>query len=287
MVRDIGLDAQAVADAVRLHTELGVKYRDALKSFDKSNSEAGKAADKLVRGVDRPLVAMLDAIGTTIDQKKSKLHTLAIEMNAQAFNVCRASQMKANELLDRLIKINDDCSKQSVRLADSDSQATAWMMVAAMIGGAVLLIVLGAFLAKSISKVLATLIGEAKRLSDAAIEGNLKVQGNPKLVGFEFRPIIDGLNETLEGFRAPIQDISQTLQRMADKDFSTPVATEYPGAYGELRDNVNLVVSSDPRRPSSRSPRAPASSPRARGSSPRARRRWPPARRSRVPASSR
>ena len=37
-------------------------------------------------------------------------------------------------------------------------------------------------------------------------------------------------------------EIGQALKRMADKDFSQPVQSEFAGAYGELRDNVNLVV---------------------------------------------
>ena len=50
------------------------------------------------------------------------------------------------------------------------------------------------------------------------------------------------MNATLQGFATPINEIGETLKRMADKDFTKTVETEYPGAYGELRNNVNAVV---------------------------------------------
>ena len=42
------------------------------------------------------------------------------------------------------------------------------------------------------------------------------------------------MNHTLEGFALPSREISQVLQRMADKDFTTSVVKEYPGVYGVL-----------------------------------------------------
>ena len=37
-------------------------------------------------------------------------------------------------------------------------------------------------------------------------------------------------------------EIGQALNRMANKDFSRPVQTAFPGVYGELGNNVNLVI---------------------------------------------
>ena len=85
-------------------------------------------------------------------------------------------------------------------------------------------------------------IADANKLSKAAAEGQLDVRADEDDYHGNYRDIIHGMNKTLEGFMIPLRDISQALQRMAEKDFSTPVTAEYPGAYGVLRDNVNLVV---------------------------------------------
>jgi methyl-accepting chemotaxis protein len=86
------------------------------------------------------------------------------------------------------------------------------------------------------------LIADAATLATAADEGNLEASADVSRYQGKYREIIQGMNKTLESFMLPIQDIGQTLQRMAEKDFSHMVEADYPGAYGQLRDNVNLVV---------------------------------------------
>jgi methyl-accepting chemotaxis protein len=88
------------------------------------------------------------------------------------------------------------------------------------------------------------LINESSTLAKAAAEGALDTKGDEAKFQNKFREIIRGMNNMLEGFVTPVRDIGETLKRMARKDFSQGVEKTYPGAYGELRDNVNLVVTS-------------------------------------------
>jgi methyl-accepting chemotaxis protein len=88
------------------------------------------------------------------------------------------------------------------------------------------------------------LITEATTLATAAIEGRLDSKANDAQFQGKYRDIIQGMNKMLEGFSKPINGIGEILKRLARKDFSRGVDTEYPGAYGELRNNVNLVVTS-------------------------------------------
>ncbi len=88
------------------------------------------------------------------------------------------------------------------------------------------------------------LIAEAGSLSSATDEGRLDTRADDSRFQGKYREIIQGMNKSLEGFATPMDDIGAVLTRLAKKDFSQAVETEYPGAYGELRDNVNLVVDS-------------------------------------------
>jgi methyl-accepting chemotaxis protein len=87
-----------------------------------------------------------------------------------------------------------------------------------------------------------SVITEITRMAKAAEEGELDTRADEAQYQGDYRQIIHGMNKTVEGVAVPLADISQVLQRMAGKDFSTFVDAEYPGAYGILRDNVNLVV---------------------------------------------
>jgi methyl-accepting chemotaxis protein len=88
------------------------------------------------------------------------------------------------------------------------------------------------------------LAADVKSLSAAAIVGQLDKQADEAKYQGEYREIVAGLNQTIEGFVKPMREIGETLKRMANKDFTQTVATDYPGAYGDLRNDVNAVVTS-------------------------------------------
>ncbi len=87
-----------------------------------------------------------------------------------------------------------------------------------------------------------SLVVDGVQLAKAAAEGQLDARVDETRYHGEFRKIIEGMNRTLHGFLVPMREIGDNLQRMAEKDFSQRVKTEYPGDYGKLRDNVNFVA---------------------------------------------
>jgi methyl-accepting chemotaxis protein len=237
----------------------------------------------------------------------------------------RAWMLKTLGKLKDLTALNTSLADSRIKQAAGDASSSTVLMFSTIAVSAIALFVLAVMIAMSVGNVLNTLIKEAKRLSQAAIDGQLNVRGDPDLVSLEFRPILEGINatldamvtplkvaandipqaitdkyngdfneiknnlnqcidaingligeaknlsraaadgelavradeagyqgeyrniihgmnETLEGFAIPLNDISRALQRMADKDFTADITADYPGAYGLLRDNVNLVV---------------------------------------------
>jgi methyl-accepting chemotaxis protein len=106
--------------------------------------------------------------------------------------------------------------KEQVDTTMANAKATILTLVVAA------LFVAGAFaflIARSISKVLRSLIGEAKRLADAAVAGKLNTRANPNLVTQEFRPIIEGINETI-GTLVNHIDAMPLPAMIADKDLT-------------------------------------------------------------------
>ncbi|MDY0168705.1 MAG: methyl-accepting chemotaxis protein [Thermoguttaceae bacterium] len=211
------------------------------------------------------------------------------EAIAHLFGPVTDRQRAAAELLDQIIHINEEIATEEVADAQSMATLAEYMALGGTAIGFVLAVTFGLFLASSIARVLSTLIGEAKRLGEAAVAGKLETRGDPGLVGTEFRPIIEGVNATLDAVIGPLNvaaeyvdriskgdiperitdnyqgdfneiknnlnqcidalnamtrqgDIGQALHRMNDKDFSRIIEREFPGVYGELRDNVNGVV---------------------------------------------
>jgi methyl-accepting chemotaxis protein len=75
-------------------------------------------------------------------------------------------------------------------------------------------ILISLFTAKSVSSAIRALKGEAARLSKAAIDGDLQALGNPDLVSWEFRPIVGGINNTLDALIGPLNMAAQYVDRI-------------------------------------------------------------------------
>jgi methyl-accepting chemotaxis protein len=60
----------------------------------------------------------------------------------------------------------------------------------------------------------------------------------------DFNHIKDNLNQCIQALNAMTQDgdIGQALSQMANKDFTRTIDAKYPGVYGELCSNVNVVI---------------------------------------------
>ena len=62
-----GIPTAPVESLLKAHQQLGINYREALKSFDRNDPLSGQHVDKLVKGMDRPTSKGLDEVVTLID----------------------------------------------------------------------------------------------------------------------------------------------------------------------------------------------------------------------------
>ena len=100
----------------------------------------------------------------------------------------RESRGLSGAKLDAIIKFDADRTVEEIEQALSSASFSTTVMIVAILVTTLIMIVLGVLLSKSISSVLRKLIGEAERLSEAAVGGKLQTRGNPELVSLEFRP---------------------------------------------------------------------------------------------------
>jgi methyl-accepting chemotaxis protein len=90
--------------------------------------------------------------------------------------------------------------------------------------------------------VLRNLIGEAKRLSEAAVEGKLQTRGNPDLVSLEFRPIVEGVNATLDAVIGPLNVAAEYVDRISKGDIPAKITDNYNGDFNEIKNNLNQCI---------------------------------------------
>jgi methyl-accepting chemotaxis protein len=337
-------DAQVRREVLAFYDASMARIEPALKAYEAMPSEARERAvyqeylaelEKWKLAVD-PIVANVREENRLLDAGVKPEDERITQLEGKAFlytSVARQELQLAGEKLEKLLDYNVQAGERQARQARATLTNSIWTISTALVLGAGVMLAVGLLLAGTIGRTLRVLVDEARRLSEAAVAGRLQARANPELVAPEFRPILDGvnatlnavigplnvsaeyvdriskgdipakitdnyhgdfntikvnlnqcidaingliseaeklttaatdgdlnaradannyqgkyrqiirgMNDTLVGFQAPINDIGQILQRMAAKDFSRLVEAKYPGAYGALSENVNTVV---------------------------------------------
>ena len=89
---------------------------------------------------------------------------------------------------------------------------------------------------------LKALIVDANLLVEAAVLGKLSTRADASKHGGDFRKIVEGVNATLDAVVGPLQDVGQTLDKLAVGDLTAQVIHEYAGDFGRLRTAVNTLA---------------------------------------------
>ncbi|MFW5692771.1 MAG: methyl-accepting chemotaxis protein [Thermoguttaceae bacterium] len=151
-------------------------------------------------------------------------------------------QRKANDLLDRIIAVNEEVAGEEVATATSMASLAGYLALGGTVVGVVLAVTFGLFLAASIAKVLTSLTRETKQLGDAVVSGKLETRGNPESVSAEFRPIIEGLNGVVDAFMAPFNVVAEYIDRISNGDIPEEITDEYKGDFNEIKNNLNQCI---------------------------------------------
>ncbi len=95
-----------------------------------------------------------------------------------------------------------------------------------------------------LSATLRSLVSESKTLTVAAAEGRLTTRGNAENFKGGFREIVEGVNNTLDGITAPVNEVMTAVDIMAKGDMRSRMTKEYHGDYKKLKDSINMLAQS-------------------------------------------
>jgi methyl-accepting chemotaxis protein len=165
--------------------------------------------------------------------------TKAVEKEAEIF---RAAANSVGPVLDELMKIIDALS-----VANDKYQAKKQVEVTTLfITALVVVIVLTGFLLFVITKGIMTIINdllhESKRINDAVEAGTLDVRVNSDKINFEFRGIVQGMNDTVDAFVKPIQVVSDYVSQIGTGNIPPVITEEYKGDFDYIRESLNNCI---------------------------------------------
>jgi methyl-accepting chemotaxis protein len=101
---------------------------------------------------------------------------------------------------------------------------------------------LAALLARSVTRPIRRMVADAERLRAAVADGKLDVRGDATRIHPEFRPIVEGMNATMDAFAAPFQAASVAMDRIARGDLPPKLTEEYRGDFRRIQESLNRCI---------------------------------------------
>ncbi len=159
-----------------------------------------------------------------------------------AFLVVRAALPPFERALEDLLeRTKKDTAAAKAAGAAAGSTAITGIFVGIVVG-AILLIALGVFLGRQIGKTVTTLVTEAGKLREAVQAGKLDVRGDLAAVEGEFRPIVQGINETMDAFQKPIQVTAEYVSSIGQGKIPAKITDKYEGDFNLIKTSLNDCI---------------------------------------------
>ena len=88
------------------------------------------------------------------------------------------------------------------------------------------------------------LVHDTQALSKAAQEGDLASRADPSRHEGEFRKVVEGVNETLDALTRPIEEATEVMVRLSERDLTARVEGAYRGDHARIAEALNATAGS-------------------------------------------
>ena len=165
-----------------------------------------------------------------------------IKNYATAFNQQKDLEQRLVERAREAVAAAQNLQKIEMKTMN-DTMALTQRLIIILIGISIALALIISFtLGRSISKILSFMLEQVHHVIGAVKQGNLKLRGDAQKTNWEFRPIIEGFNNTLDAVAAPIEEANNVMNQLANKDMRARIKGDYLGDLKRLKDNINTAA---------------------------------------------
>jgi methyl-accepting chemotaxis protein len=167
------------------------------------------------------------------------------EVDQRAFDqrvIVNRAFAPANASLEELIRGTEAAARADRDAAEQTAARTTMTMVVVVVMAGVLLLSIGWSVARNVRRALSAMISEATRLTGAATAGQLSVRADVTAIEAEFRPVLDGLNSTMDAVTGPLRMAAGYVNRIAQGDLPGRITEKYQGEFDDLKNNLNALI---------------------------------------------
>jgi methyl-accepting chemotaxis protein len=235
----------AFATAVSRLSEAWKAYDDLPKSPEalrRWNGMAATWAAWLGQAQDQEAVDQeIELLDGGAGRDDPRLAALEKRIAAAALAMQESYASSNGELRALLEQTRRDAAAREAAAGRAVAAGTLVLAAAALLGVA-LLAAVGLAVSRSVAAAVQGLLRETGKLTQAVEEGRLDVRGEAASVGLEFRPVVEGINRTVEAFVRPIGVTAEYVQRISQGDVPPEIAEPYRGDFETTRQSLNRCV---------------------------------------------
>jgi len=151
----------------------------------------------------------------------------------------------ANDIMSNLDKLHGCIEKEAINgdAVYDDIKNTSYIFTTIVIlVGLIISLILVLLLSGNIKNIIQTMLTETKKLTNAAIEGKLTYRADAEKINFEFKEIIEGVNNTLDAVIKPLNVASVYIDRISKGDIPEQITNEYNGDFNTIKNNLNILI---------------------------------------------
>jgi methyl-accepting chemotaxis protein len=164
------------------------------------------------------------------------------ERAVQAQLSAREVRIESTRILDELVRLNRDTARSAAKDATAAAESSLNQIAAFLLAGLLGLAAVTLIVVHSINRPLAALRSEANRLTEAAVAGQLSTRGDVTAVPTEFRPIVQGVNDTLDAVIGPLNVAADYVDKISKGNIPAKITDSYNGDFNTIKNNLNQCI---------------------------------------------
>ncbi len=168
-----------------------------------------------------------------------------VELDAAVDNAYLALVEVGTPVMAQIGKVIDQTAEEGKALTKEAARLerrTAVLLSVVVAVIAALLGLVAVLLARSVLTAIRGILGETHRITKAVEAGELAVRGDAGAVTAEFRPVLVGVNATLDAFASRIQVTAEYVERIGKGDLPPPITDQYEGDFNRIKDSLNGCI---------------------------------------------
>jgi methyl-accepting chemotaxis protein len=150
------------------------------------------------------------------------------------------SDTKLNNLITNMTEITNSTYMANVQ----QSKKSVTILIILIAAGLLIATFLGYIISANIHKIIKNIVDETNTLSEAAINGQLAKRADAESINPEFRPIVIGINNTLDSITGPLNVAANYVERISKGDIPESITEDYHGDFNDIKNNLNALIDS-------------------------------------------